>query len=174
MSANPQIAELVLANRLLTVMASRVSENLATFSSWLIGSFAGILALLIANLSDLSEVLPAKAVGTSASIFLIAVGLHVLQRYLAAIVAGGAIVTREAEALPTPAHLDFTVVFRQLERATFWPTSILVRRMLARVQAGDLAAGGRLYGKLAQIQSYLVFGQLAFVVWAALKLAKTL
>src|SRR5512134_2383446 len=126
MSANPHVAELVLSNRLLTLMASRVSENLATFSSWLIGSYAGILALLIANLSDVSAVLPAKAVGASASIFLIAVGLHVVQRYLAAIVAGGAIVMREAEALPTPDSLDFAVVCRQVERATFWPTRILV------------------------------------------------
>ena len=117
MSANPNVAELVLANRLLTIMASRVSENLATFSSWLIGSFAGILALLIANLGDVSAVLPAKAIGTSASTFLFAVGLHVVQRYLAALVAGSAIVTREAEALPTPDPLNFAVVFQQLERA---------------------------------------------------------
>jgi hypothetical protein len=155
-------------------MASRVSENLATFSSWLVGSFAAMLGLLIANIDSVSTFLPAKSVGTSASLFLVAVGFHVIQRYLAAIVAGSVAVGREAEAVPTHESLNFLLVMEEIEKSTFWPVRILMRRTLSKVRNGDFAAGGRLNGKLAQIQGFLVLSQMVVVIGAGYILARAL
>lgn len=140
----------------------------------MIGGFAAILGLLISNIDSVSNILPAKCVGASASLFLFAIGLHVLKRYLAALVLSGMAVIREMEAQPIVEGLNFDLVLDQLERSTFWPARILVRRNIAKVRDGDFAAGGRLYAKLAQIQGYFVLAQMIIVVAAAQVLARAL
>jgi hypothetical protein len=156
------------------IMASRVSENLATFSSWLVGSFAAILGLLIANINSVSKFVPAESLGSSASLFLVAVGFHVIQRYLAAIVAGSVAAGREAEALPTPESLNFVLVMEEIEKSTLWPARIVMRRLLSKVRNGDFAAAGRLNGRLAQVQGILVLAQMVIVICAGYVLAQAL
>ncbi len=174
MSTQQPVQELIVAGRLLMMMAARVSENLASFASWLIGSFAAVLGLLVANVDSVSQFLPSKSLGTATFIFLLAVGLHVIQRYLYAIVAGSVAASREAEELSTPQGLDFSRVMDEIERSSLWPVRILVARAMAKIRNGDFAAGGRLNAKLAQIQGYLVIAQMIIVVWAGSVLGRAL
>lgn len=166
--------ESILAGRLLTIMAGRVTENLVTFSSWLIGSFTAVLGLLLSNIDTVSKYLPAKGIGSSVTLFLFAVALHVIQRYLAAIVAGSVAVSKEVESLSVSASLNFPLVMDEIEKSTFWPARILVRRTLKKVRAGDFAASGRMVGKITQVQGFLVVAQMITVTAAAYVLVKGL
>lgn len=174
MQPTANINESILAGRLLTIMAARISENLATFSGWLVGSFAAILALLISNIDTTSKFLPTQCVGSSALLFLTAVVLYVLQRYIAAIVAGSVAVGKEAETLVSGQALNLVLVMEEIEKSTYWPARIIVRRSLAKIRAGDFAASGRTMAKLGQVQGFLVLGQMASVVSAAYVLARAL
>ncbi|MDA8127576.1 MAG: hypothetical protein M0Z73_02590 [Betaproteobacteria bacterium] len=167
--------ESILAGRLLTIMAGRTTESLTTFSSWLIGSFAAILGLLLSKIDTVTTLLPAACIGLSIKIFLIAVSLHVLQRYLGAIVSGSEAASKEAEsAAPAGVTLDFSRVVNEIERSIFWPARIFLRWTNKKILAGDFAAPGRLVVKLTQAQAFLVLGQMGFVGWAAYSLANGL
>lgn len=170
----PNLHESILAGRLLMIMAAKVSENLSTFSSWLIGSFAAVLALIITNIEKVSKFVPAERIGTAAFIFLFAVGLHVLQRYLAAIVAASAAAGKEADGLTVSESLNFALVTAEIEKATLWPARLLVRKGFAKIAAGDHAASGRTQALFAQSQGLLVIFQVAFVLSAAYVLARAL
>jgi hypothetical protein len=166
--------ESILSARLLSLMAVRVSERLAVFSSWLVGSFAALLALLISNLETIHTFLPPACIGTSSTLFLFAVGLHVVQRYLFALVSGSYSVGTEVEAMTLPPSLNVEAIWEQLEKATLWPARILVKRTIKKMRVGDLAAGGRLNATLAQIQGFLVLTQMVFVVAAGYVVARAL
>jgi hypothetical protein len=72
---------------------------------------------------------------------------------------------------PVPESINIVTFLEQLERATFWPARLMVRRSNRKILAGDLAAGGRLISKFAQIEAWLVFAQVLISVVATWVLA---
>lgn len=174
MQNSSNTAQTILAGRMLTIMAARVSESLVGFAGWLVGGFAALLGLLIANIDTASKFLPTQCIGTSTLLFLVAVVLHVVQRYLAATVAGSVAIGKEVEILVSGQTVDPVFLFEELEKSTFWPTRIFVQRSLAKIRAGDFAASGRMMATLGQVQAFLVFGQMLSVVGAAGVLAHAL
>ena len=177
MSAEPvqkYIQTAIAAGRLLTIMAARTSEALGAFSSWLIGSVAAVLGLLLANIDAVSKFVPTEALRNAIAFYLIAVVCHVFQRYLAAIVAGSIAAAREAESLPSDHPLDLEELIAEIQRSTFWPARVVASKVHARIKAGDYAASGRVMAELAQVQGMLVMLQMALVVWSAWVIARTL
>ena len=164
----------ITAGRLLTIMAARTSDTLGSFSSWLIGSVAAVLGLLLANVETVSRFVPTEALRSAIAFFLIAVVCHVLQRYLAAVVASSVAAALEAEKLPSDRPLDVEEFIAEIQRSTFWPARVVANRILSRIKAGDYAASGRLMAKLAQIQGMLVMLQMVLVVWSTWVIARTL
>jgi hypothetical protein len=169
-----QTQDRIFAGRVLTAMASRVSAELGTFSSWMVAGFAAVLGLLVANLEAISRFITPDALGIAITFFLVAVVLHVFQRYMAAIVNASVALGKEVEAFPVHANLDIVFFSQQIEQATLWPMRFMVRWSNARILAGDLAVAGRLNAWLAQAQAWLVFFQLVAVVASASVIAMAL
>ena len=84
------LQEQVFANSLLTVGAGKSSAVLDSFVSWLLGGFGAALALVLSNLDSIAPFVPIEAIKSSATIFMVAVVVGVVEKYLAAIVTGGA------------------------------------------------------------------------------------
>ena len=162
--APPQ--ESILAGRLMMLMAGKVTEGLSKFASWLVGSFTAVLAFLLANLDTVSKFMPATTLGFAGKLLVGALAIHVIQRYLALLVAGSVASAKEAESLAFPEGLNMNSVMRQIESSTFWPARILVRNNFAKLQNGDFAAPGRMMATLTQIQGLLVVSQLVLVLYA--------
>lgn len=164
----------IYAGKVLAAMAGRVSSELAAFSSWMVAAFGAVFALLVANVDTVGKFIAPTAIGLSIKIFLGAVVLNVVQRYLATVVMASVAIGKEVESLPVDCNIDIQHVFRQMEKATFWPTRLLARWVVQRVSAGDFSVGGRINSRMAQIQAWLVLAQLLSVVAAALVIANAL
>src|SRR5687767_7594640 len=94
-----QPKEGLFAGRILSIMASRLTAELATFSNWMIVGFAAIWGLVVANLDKVASFIPPQSLGLAIKLFLVAVIFNVVQRYLAVIVSAGAAVSKEVEGI---------------------------------------------------------------------------
>lgn len=168
------VAESIYLGRVFLTMGARISAGLAHFSGWMLIAFAAILGTLLANLESATKILSAEALSTVAGLFAFVVLLHLLQRYSAAIVASSAAGGKEIEEHPVPDGMPVEVMLDQMEKAIFWPAKYLVRRSNQKLLQGDLAAGGRLMLKLAQVEAWLAFAQLLTVIAATWVLASAL
>ena len=162
------------AAKVLNTMAGSINAQLAAFSSWMVAGFGAVLGLLITNIDTIAAFIPPSTIGISVKLFLVAVVLNVLQRYLAALIAGSIAAGREVESISITQEIDINYIVREIERATFWPTRILVQWSNRKVLSGDIAVGGRLNVRLAQIQGWLVLIQMVAVVFAISIIANSL
>jgi type III secretory pathway component EscS len=159
--------------KILTTMANRVSTELVGVSSWLILGFSAILGLLLANLETVSKFLEPTTIGVVIKLFAVSVLLHVVLRYLAAIVIAGAALGKELESIP-PGNIDVLLFTQRLEAATLWPSRYMVRWSNRKILEGDLAVGGRMSALLAQVLAWLALVQAVTAIAAVLVIANSL
>ena len=167
----PELHERVTAGRLLATTAAQISAHLDSFCSWLLIGVGGAYSLVLANLDSLQKLVSPRSIQISLLLLLIAIVLGVFQRWLAAIVAAGAATGEKAEQIgrelaAQDINVDFRIVFREMERGTYYPAKWMVRRSFAKAIAGDFAASGRVAAALSQIQSGLALVLVGFVVAA--------
>lgn len=155
-------------------MASAVNSELSTFSSWMVAAFGAAIGLLIANIEKVAPYISPKTIGLATMLFLVAVMLNVVQRYLGAIVAGSVITGKETESIPVTANLDIRFILDELEKSTLWPMRFMVAWSNRRVLAGDFALSGRLIAWIAQVQAWLVFVQMVVLISGAWAIANAL
>ena len=145
--------------QVLTAMAECMSAGLSKFSGWVLVGYAGILGALLANLDSASKFLAPGTLSTLSLLFSLVVILNLLQRYSAAVVSSSAEAGKRVKEQPAPRSTDIDKFLKELECATLWPARLMVRRTNRKLLEGDLAAGGRLLSKLAQVEAWLVFAQ---------------
>ncbi len=157
--------------QVLVAMAECMSAGLSRFSGWMLVGYAAILGALLANLDSAAKFLAPGTLSRLALLFSVVVLLNLLQRYSAAVVSSSAEVGKKVKEQPIPQNMDIVVFLTELEHATLWPARLMVRRSNRKVLAGDLAAGSRLLSTFAQVEAWLVFGQVLVSVAATLVLA---
>ncbi len=173
-STPANITESIYSGKVLTAMASSVNEHHLKFSSWMVAGFGAAIGLLISNIDKVATYISPAAIGCSTKLFLVAVVLNVLQRYLGAIISGSMEVAKKVEDLPINGDLNTQAILKEIERATLWPTRYMVRSSNKRILSGDIAYGGRLNAWMAQIAGWLVLSQMVAVVSAAWIIANAL
>lgn len=164
-------ADQVFATKLLRLMVDKTSSELGTFSSWLVAGAAAFFGLLLNAIDKLGSVVNLQALPLSMKLFLIAVMLNVLQRVLAAMVAGSVKAAQAAELLAKEALTDgpaFTLsgVTKLIERSFWPPARWLIRHGNRRVLQHDFVSSAAFLVKLTQIQWYLMFVQIALLAAA--------
>lgn len=163
--------ERLTAGRLLALGAAHVSEQLGSFGSWLLIGVGATYALVLANLAAVQQFVWLSTIRTGLVLLLVAVVLGVLQRGLAAILSASSASAEKAEQIGRELaergiEIDFKVLFREIERGTFYPAKWIIRRSCNHISEGDFAASGRQSAGIAQIQSLLVLAQVGFAVSA--------
>ena len=167
----PEIHERVTAGRLLSLVAAHVSEHMGSFGSWLLIGVGATYSLVLANLASVQQFVLLSSIRAGLLLLLAAVVLGVLQRWLAAIVGASSAAAEKADKIgrdlaEQDIEIDFKVLFREMERGTYYPAKWIVRRSYEKAMAGDLAVSGRLSAGIAQVQSFLVLAQVAVAVSA--------
>jgi len=157
----------IFVNKVLILMAEKISHQLASFSGWMIVGFGAAISLLVANIAEVAKYIKPECIGLSVKLFLGAVVLNVIQRYMAAKVASVVTMLEKLESIPEPKALDLAYFRDQIEKVTFWPARIYLKWMNNKISNGDYTISGRMQGILAQIQAYLVFAQMILLVLAA-------
>lgn len=169
----PSLQESIYLGKILTMMANRISTELMGFSSWMILGFSAVLGLLLANLDTVSKFLEPTTIGIVVKLFAASVLLHVVQRYMAAIVIAGAALGKEMESMP---HSDIDIHWftEKLAAATLWPSRYMVRWSNKKILAGDIAVAGRTHALIAQVLAWLALAQAIVAIAAALVIANSL
>jgi hypothetical protein len=170
----PKINESIYAGKALAVMAAAINSEHSSFSSWMVAGFGAAIGLLIANVEKVAPYISPSAIGSSTKLFLVAVILNVIQRYLGAIIAGSVATGKEVESIPVATALDLQVILNEIEQSTLWPMRFMVRKSNNRIRAGDIAFASRLNAWMAQIVGWLVLVQMVVVIAAAWVIANAL
>lgn len=167
--------ERILAGQLLNASAGAATGKLDEFSGWLLGGFGAILAVGVASADEVVKHLQPEAVWTVLAAFAALLTAAVGEKYLATVVASAVEAAAASAKLSKGAadgdeedqpELKFSVVVDEMQRATFWPASLIVGRSVRLALAGDFARSGRLVARLVQLQAVLVLVQVACVLWA--------
>jgi|CXWL01.1.fsa_nt_gi hypothetical protein len=158
-----------LAGSLLTEVAGRSSANIDSFSTWLFLGYSAAVTFLLANSTVVGTMLTAGWLPSCLKVLVVLAVLLLAQKSLALIVAGGAAGAAVGRELSAPIigsgiELQLEVFLGEIEKATFWPVSILVKRSFAKVIAGDLAASGRAMFRIGQIQALVAGLQMIIII----------
>jgi len=172
----PELHERVTAGRLLSLVAAHVSEQMGSFGSWLLIGVGATYSLVLANLASVQQFVALSSIRTGLLMLLFAVIFGVLQRWLAAIVGASSAAAEKADKIGRDlaeqgVDIDPKVLFREMERGTFYPAKWIVRSSNEKVITGDFAAGGRISAGISQIQSFLVLIQVGLSVSAVAVIA---
>lgn len=167
----PELHERVAAGKLLSLVASHVSEHIGSFGSWLLIGVGATYSLVLANLASVQQFVSLLSIRTGLLLLLAAVIFGVLQRWLAAIVGASSALAEKGEKIgrelsEQEIEIDFKVLFREIERGIYYPAKWIVQRSYNKVLSGDLAAAGRMCAGISQIQSFLVLIQVGLAVSA--------
>lgn len=171
-----EIHERVTAGRLLSLVAAHVSEHMGSFGTWLLVGVGATYSLVLANLASVQQFVSLWSIRSGLLLLLAAVVLGVLQRWLAAIVGASSAAAEKSDKIgrdlaEQDIDLDFQVLFREMERGTYYPGKWIVKRSYRKVMAGDFAASGRMSVGIAQVQSFLVLAQVGFALAAIATIA---
>jgi len=166
--AAPNLHEGILIGKMLGIMAINVTTAQETFSSWLLAGFGAAFALILSNIESVSNFISIDSIRKGVFLFLIALAAGVLQRWIGAGVRAGFFSGSNGESLGKELHegIDFSVVLKEVEKATFYPQRWLVAWSFKKIQDGDYAVSGRILAKMAQIQGWLVIIQAALVIYS--------
>lgn len=172
----PEVHERFAAGRLLALAAAHGSEHMGSFGTWLLVGVGATYSLVLTNLASVQEFVELWSIRSGLLLLLVAVVLGVLQRWLAAIVGASSAVAEKSAMIGRDLSeqgidLDFSVLFREMERGTYYPAKWVVRRNYSKAVAGDLAVAGRMSAGIAQVQSLLVLVQVGFALAAIATIA---
>lgn len=166
MTQDNNINESMLIGKTLSLLALGTTVSLEKFSSWLLAGFGATFALILSNIETVSNFISVENIKTGVILYLIALGLGVLQRWLGAGILGASSVSKEVEVLGANAPKDINIynVLTEIENITFYPQKWLVRYQFNKVRNNDFAAPGRMQARMAQIQGILVLVQGVLVI----------
>jgi len=164
---DPEIQAHNYLNQVLTISARTISNGLARFSGWMIAGYSAILAFLLVNSKSPDTLVLPSTVTVAVLIFLLALILHIVQRYMGTIVESSAQVGDHVRQLEPPEDLDIKMIVMELTEYVLWPLRNYTKRQMAKILEGDLAASGRMLAKMTQVQGLLVIAQLVLVLTSA-------
>lgn len=168
MSESKIAEENIVAGKMLSIMAISVTTSLESFSGWLLAGSGVAFALMLTNIESISNFIELDSIKQAIFLFLFALGAGVLQRWLGAAVRAGALASSDSEQLGhhLPDDFNFSSIFKQVEKATFYPQRWLVAWQFKKLEAGDFAVAGRVVAKMAQIQGFLVLLQAGLIIYS--------
>jgi hypothetical protein len=164
--ADANAQSVMLAGAGLAHLAGNLSAKFDTFATWLLAGFGAAIGLLLTN-HDVSALIPAATLRSGTKLFLWAVVVTVVEKYLYIIVAGGAegaefartsfndhFKARREQNLPV--NLNIQLFIREMIRPLFKPALWVASRLLRKIAAGDTNAGARMLVVISQIQGALM------------------
>jgi len=178
------IQTVVIAGKVMTEMASKMSTRFDSFGTWLLAGFGAGMALLLAR-HDQVSVIPVTTIKLGATLFLVSVVLVVLEKYLAIVVGAAADVSeftmqeinehfkKQQEDKISPS-IDLTVFNEKLLLGILPTHRWLVAWSIKRASNGDHSSSGQKLLWMAQFQGILIFVEAVIFLWAIGQLICTL
>lgn len=158
-----------IANKLMIEMARGVNESTSVFATWLLAGFSAAFGLILVNLDGILEFVEVNAVKNAFFLFLVSLLIAVIHKWLSAILQAGFRGGDEGEKVDSVLNqsgltVNQELLLAEIERACLPPTRFLVKRQYRKLRSGDITVAGRQQLKLAQIQSFLMLGQILMAV----------
>ena len=173
---NADVQAKILAGRILSMGAGRASAALDHISSWLLSGFGAAFALLFANIDAVSRHIDLGSLRIGLRLFLGALILGVISKYLSAIVVAGAEAAAHGNAMgreimDQKLEINVDTFFEESKRAVYWPVRIMVESTFEKASSGDFAVAGRVNAKIAQIQGFMIVAEVLIAVASAVVLS---
>ncbi|MDC8012930.1 hypothetical protein [Tahibacter soli] len=163
-------------NRMLVPMTTSLSRAALDFAGWLVAGAGAAIGVIVANIDKLEKYVLVSGIKTSAYIYLGALALHGIQRYLsmfttvvAALDVDKALAESEVEGDGSPSDLSMSYqarVMQRLDSALFWPARWYSRRKLRNPNAQNGNALADKSFRRAQIEAALMTAQVPIVLLA--------
>ncbi len=161
-----KVNESILSGKLLSATAKSATLSLEKFSAWLLTGFGAAFVLMLTNIESLSKFIPVESIKLGITLYLIALGAGVMQRWLGAQVQASISAAEESDKLSddAPGGIDFNNIHKDFEDVSFYPQKWLTKWQANKLRDGDYAVFGKLLARIAQIQATLVLIQACLVI----------
>ena len=178
------IQAVVLAGRVMTHMASKMSNRFDSFSTWLLAGFGAGITLLLDKHDEVSAV-PLSTIKFGVTLFLFSAILVVAGKYLSIIVGAATdsaeFTTKELNdhfkkqrESNLPLAFDLAIFNKELVIAMLPTHRWLVVLAIKKVSNGDFSQVGKMLMWLAQMQGILLFAEVVLFLWSIARLIHTL
>jgi hypothetical protein len=182
--ADANAQAVLLSGAAMAHFAGNLSAKFDTFATWLLAGFGGAVALLLTS-HEVNALVAPSTVRYGAELFLAAVCVTVVEKYISIIVAGGSegaefsrtafedhFKARREQNLPLNFNLQMFIA--EFLRPIFKPALWFGFFALRKIAAGDLNAGVRQLVIMSQIQGALLFLEIGLFVAAIARVVKAL
>ena len=155
------IDESIFIGKILSLMAVGATQSLEKFSGWLLAGFGVAFTLILSNIDSVQKFIDTSNIKCGITLYLIALGAGVIQRWLASGIHAGEAVAKDAEKLgkDSSENINPENLLNEIENVTLYPQKWFVQWQFNKVRQGDFAANGRMQARMAQVQGYLVLIQ---------------
>lgn len=145
------------------------AKLLDTFGCWLLAGFGAALTFIIAN--NISKDI--QNIKIPITIFIIAICICIIQKYLAVIITCGFEANEETERRISALaeknkdiliDFDFDKYYKEIEKPYWWPSKFILRFFFQKIAKGDLNASVRSLIHCFQAQGTLVFIQAVLLI----------
>jgi hypothetical protein len=183
-SDDAEVQSVALAGAVMAHLAGNLSAKFDTFATWLLAGFGAAVVLLLTS-HEISVLVPAASIRYGAKLFLAAVCVTVVEKYLSIIVAGGSegadfarstledhLKKRREQGLPL--NLNMQTFIGEFLRPLFKPAVWLASFALRKIAAGDFNAGARQLVVMSQTQGALLLAEVGLFIAAIWRIVATL
>ena len=176
MTEIPNLHEQVFVGALLSEGNGKASAALDSFSGWLLAGFGASATLFVTQFESISKHIAAPIIREFLFLFFWSLGIGIIQKYVAVILAFHSQVSAIGRELGEKAAvksipLNFDIIFSEIEKATLPPMRWYAALSFAKVKKGDLVSNFRNYTRILQIQGFLVFAQAVLILVALFTIA---
>lgn len=169
--------EQIVVGKIMVHASVKGSEKLDAFSGWMLTAFGAMLAFLLGKLTDLSPYITKETLPALVRLFLCALVVGVIAKFVATIAAslGAGAEAGESASKQAEGHFFDPVVFMaEFEKAAWGLNKWGVRWAVKRLRMGDFACSGRVANYVLQLQVVLSVLQSGFCMYAVWVLYKGL
>jgi hypothetical protein len=182
--ADANAQAVLLAGALMAHSAGNLSAKFDTFATWLLAGFGAAVGLLLTS-HEVNVLVPAASIRYGATLFLTAVCVTVVEKYISIIVAAGSEGAEFSRATfedhlkkrteqGQPLNLNMQTFVREFLRPLFKPAVWLASFALRKIAAGDFNAGVRQLVVMSQTQGVLLMVEVGLFVAAIWRIVATL
>jgi hypothetical protein len=167
---------MVLAGASLNQMTGVMSEKFDTFATWLLAGFGAAVGLLLTS-HDAANFVSASAIRIGSELFVAALIVTLIEKYLAVIAIGGSKAAADAKELmekfmkdrresDLPITFEFETFKAEILRALFFPVKWVAVRQMTGFSRCDFNGSARLLAKISQAQGALMLVEVGLFIAA--------
>ncbi len=163
----------VAAIRILLIGAKHISNEVDSYSGWLLAGFGAAFTFILSNLEHMEKFIDLAKFRCGLIVFLVGGIFAISQKLLSSYVKSAVAAAEDGMHLgkdlsDQPGELDIKKMYTRVSEVLLWPWSWIVNKSIKGIESGDYFSGIRYAVRASNLQCYCVLFQLGVSIGASI------